>query len=134
MCSQRENLTPDAQTNPKVKPPYSSSMIKEDIQYREVQQIYQRALPHTRALYEKGNFMDGRNWDNWVIRWCLWHVFRYRDERNRNRGQRLVASVPFDVRMDGASAERSDDEKSYGGDDYTGNRNPQFSSSFILDY
>jgi hypothetical protein len=98
-------------------------MIKEDIQYREVQYIYNRALPHTKALYDKGNFMDGRNWDNWVIRWCLWHVFRYRDERNRNRGQRTIAVVSFEVGRDGTSTggERSDDEQSYRTDDYRGN-------------
>ena len=36
-------------------------------------------------IYDLGRYWDGSNEDNWIIRWCLWHVFRYRDERNRSR-------------------------------------------------
>ncbi|KAF2400749.1 hypothetical protein EJ06DRAFT_462794, partial [Trichodelitschia bisporula] len=71
--------------DPLLTPPYSSSMITETARHREVQNIYEHASPETRAIYERGMMQDGANWDNWIIRWCLWHVFRYRDDRNRNR-------------------------------------------------
>lgn len=47
--------------------------------------IYRNASPQTRVIYDLGRYWDGSNEDNWIIRWCLWHVFRYRDERNRSR-------------------------------------------------
>lgn len=36
-----------------------------------------------------GRDTQGLEEENWVIRWLLWHVFRYRDNRNKNRRQGL---------------------------------------------
>lgn len=66
-------------------PPYSSNQIQPGVLSRVVLQIYRNASPQTRRIYDLGRETDGVSEDNWVIRWCLWHVFRYRDERNRTR-------------------------------------------------
>ncbi|KIW02411.1 hypothetical protein, variant [Verruconis gallopava] len=81
----RNNLTPQTRDDPRVGDgPYSSAMITETARYREIQSIYNAASPETKWWYDRGITSDS-GWDNWIIRWCLWHVFRYRDDRNRNR-------------------------------------------------
>jgi len=83
-CQNRENLTPQSQQDPRVVDgPYSSSMITETARHREIQNVYATASPETRIWYDRAIMNDG-GWDNWIIRWCLWHVFRYRDDRNRH--------------------------------------------------
>ncbi|KAF1991902.1 hypothetical protein K402DRAFT_295513, partial [Aulographum hederae CBS 113979] len=77
----RDNLTPACRQE-NASPPYSSSQISETAKHREVITIYQNASPLTKPFYDLGCFQEGGNWDNWVIRWLLWHVFRYRDDRN----------------------------------------------------
>ncbi|KAH9839598.1 hypothetical protein Tdes44962_MAKER08053 [Teratosphaeria destructans] len=47
--------------------------------------IYHLARPLTRQVYDLGRDTERVEEENWVIRWMLWHVFRYRDNRNRNR-------------------------------------------------
>lgn len=84
-CQDRNNLTPQTRADPQVTAPYSSAMITETARHREVISIYHYASLESRAIYDRGVMQDGSNWDNWIIRWCLWHVFRYRDDRNRNR-------------------------------------------------
>ncbi|QDS74955.1 hypothetical protein FKW77_004719 [Venturia effusa] len=79
----RENLTAQSQADPRTgEGPYSSSMITETARHREIISIYSTSSPETRVWYDRAITNDG-TWDNWIIRWCLWHVFRYRDDRNR---------------------------------------------------
>lgn len=68
-------------------PPYSNSQVSETAVHREILNIYQRARPETTYFYDKGRDIQGLEEENWVIRWLLWHVFRYRDNRNKNRRQ-----------------------------------------------
>ena len=68
-------------------PPYSNSQVSETAVHREILNIYQRARPETKFFYDKGRDTQGLEEENWVIRWLLWHVFRYRDNRNKNRRQ-----------------------------------------------
>ncbi|KAI5370116.1 hypothetical protein Slin15195_G009940 [Septoria linicola] len=64
-----------------------TSPINETSTHAEILRIYQRASPETRAVYDLGKDTDGAEEENWIIRWLLWHCFRYRDQRNnRNRG------------------------------------------------
>lgn len=48
----------------------------------------------TRLYYEQGQHWSGANEENWVIRWFLWHVFRYRDNRNRSGGTTSAVGSP----------------------------------------
>jgi hypothetical protein len=75
-------------------------MIKESALHKEVEVIYMSASPRTAPWYELGVYQDGPNTENWVIRWCLWHVFRYRDDRNRNRGGIALANATRDKDSD----------------------------------
>lgn len=49
----------------------------------EIREIYQRARPEARLLYDLGRDVYLGKEENWIIRWLLWHVFRYRDDRNK---------------------------------------------------
>lgn len=80
-----ESLAPHHRNDPNVEPPYSSSQISETAFNREILNIYHGARPETKWIYDMGRDTDRVEEENWVIRWMLWHVFRYRDNRNRNR-------------------------------------------------
>lgn len=80
-----ESLAPQFRNDPSVDPPYSSSQISETAFHREILNIYRSARRETKWIYDMGRDTDRVEEENWVIRWMLWHVFRYRDNRNRNR-------------------------------------------------
>ncbi|KAF2173743.1 hypothetical protein M409DRAFT_62016 [Zasmidium cellare ATCC 36951] len=68
----------------------STAQIHEAAWQREVLRIFEHARPETRAVYQFGHDTShdasgNEVVDNWIIRWMLWHVFRYRDYRNRSR-------------------------------------------------
>lgn len=71
--------------NAGVEPPYSHAHVTETAIHREILRIYHLARPETKTVYALGRDTDRVEEENWVIRWMLWHVFRYRDNRNRNR-------------------------------------------------
>jgi len=87
----RKRLTEDSSAllvelrNSGLEPPYSHAHVTETAIHREILRIYQRSRPETRMVYDFGRDTDRVEEENWVIRWLLWHVFRYRDNRNRNR-------------------------------------------------
>lgn len=64
----------------------STAQIHETAWQNEVLRIYNDAQPQTRAVYQFGHDVaDAQVPDNWIIRWMLWHVFRYRDYRNKQQ-------------------------------------------------
>jgi len=68
-------------------PPFSNAQVSETATHREILNIYRNARPETKTFYDMGRDTQGLEEENWVIRWLLWHVFRYRDNRNKNRRQ-----------------------------------------------
>lgn len=67
----------------------STAQVHEATWSREVLRIYDEARPETKAVYQFGHDADtGAAPDNWIIRWVMWHVFRYRDYRNKGRPPR----------------------------------------------
>ncbi|KAF2860701.1 hypothetical protein K470DRAFT_208214, partial [Piedraia hortae CBS 480.64] len=87
----RKRLTEDQSSllvklrDSRIEPPYSHAHVSESAIYQEILRIYQLAQADTRAVYDLGRDADASEDENWVIRWLLWHVFRYRDNRNRHR-------------------------------------------------
>ena len=79
MTGNREALAPAFKDNPAVEPPYTFSQLDEEAVNREIVYIYHHARPETKIMYGLGHDRDGDHEDNWIIRWLLWHVFRYRD-------------------------------------------------------
>lgn len=55
--------------------------------HREILAIYQRASDRTKDVYDLGRNTDGVEEENWIIRWLLWHAFRYRDQRNNRKAR-----------------------------------------------
>lgn len=87
-------LLPELINDPNVKPPYSNTQINEAAMHAQTLYIYRTARPETRMYYELGHYHEGDTEENWVIKWLLWHVFRYRD--NRNRGRSIASASPAD--------------------------------------
>lgn len=63
--------------------PHPIHVITETAIHREVVAVWQGCNAQLRSIYDLGAVQNNEDWDNWIIRWCLWHVFRYRDQRNR---------------------------------------------------
>lgn len=53
--------------------------------HRESLYIYHNAEPETQVYYKKGHYIAEGIEENWIIKWLLWHVFRYRDSRNHGK-------------------------------------------------
>ena len=85
MTASPESLAPQYRDDPKVEPPYSNAQISEGAIHLEIARIYDGARRETREIYDLGRDPERLEEENWIIRWMLWHVFRYRDNRNRNR-------------------------------------------------
>jgi hypothetical protein len=52
----------------------------------ELKRIHREASPATRIIYDLAHDPEtDEGYGNWIIRWMVWHVFRYRDERNSRR-------------------------------------------------
>lgn len=84
---------------------YSTSQIQEVVFNAEIIRIHQMAQPATRIMYDLANDPSHPNEPNWIIRWMLWHVFRYRDGRQKDgKGpERDSSSHPSENDEDGGS-------------------------------
>ncbi|KAL9126440.1 MAG: hypothetical protein Q9217_004511 [Psora testacea] len=74
--SSRSALRPEHSSSPA---PWSNSQFTDSAIRDAVAAIYANASPLTAQLYRKGR----PGGDNWVVRWVLYHVCRYRDSRNK---------------------------------------------------
>ena len=101
MSENPRSLHPKLANDPTVQPPYSNTQISDTAMHRETLHIYRNSRPETRAVYECGYYVEGGVEENWIIKWLLWHVFRYRD--NRNRARSIPAWVARDQRASIAS-------------------------------
>lgn len=95
-------------------PSVSTSGISEDTFNAEIIRIYKVAQPATKSIYDLGQSFTQPALPNWIIRWMLWHSFRYRDGRSNNqtRADETPASVLYDVRNGHGSATGWADERS----------------------
>ncbi|KAF2807515.1 uncharacterized protein BDZ99DRAFT_356200, partial [Mytilinidion resinicola] len=63
-----------------IRPPYSMDKMMEKAIHQEVINFWKFASGETHKYYDFGSVRDP---DNWVIRWSLWHVFRYGSSNKR---------------------------------------------------
>ena len=62
----------------------------------ELARIYREASPATKIIYDLAQDNATGQSENWIIRWLLWHVFRYRDERNGSRHKKSTNLIQED--------------------------------------
>ena len=79
MKENRSLLRPEHAHKP---PPFAAAQYTEAAFSRIVRLIWTNASQDTRGWYALGQAQNG---DNWVILWMLYHVCRYRDNRNKAR-------------------------------------------------
>ncbi|KXT03880.1 hypothetical protein AC578_8959 [Pseudocercospora eumusae] len=89
-----------------------SGSINETAMHSEILQIYQQASPNTKAVYDLGRDTDGPEEENWIVRWLLWHAFRYRDTRNNRNRRAPTGTVARGVPSGDDSATPTDSESS----------------------
>ncbi|XTI85523.1 hypothetical protein V2W45_1340474 [Cenococcum geophilum] len=110
----RDNLVEQCRLNPAIQPPYSWDNLSETARHREILNIYRSASPITKAYYDYGSYRSGPNEENWVVQWCLWHVFRYRDNRNKARSNGAATGSYHDGYVPGGPASGGDQRSSSG--------------------
>ncbi|EAS35207.3 uncharacterized protein CIMG_00561 [Coccidioides immitis RS] len=85
MNQDNSNLLDNLRSNPEIRPPFFWHHIRPDRQQWGIMEIWRRAGPVTRPLFDRGD-TRGEYGPNWVTGWLLYSVFRSRDIRNnRNR-------------------------------------------------
>ncbi|GAB7364507.1 hypothetical protein MBLNU230_g5316t1 [Neophaeotheca triangularis] len=94
MTDNQDALIPQLRDTAQAGVPYSYSQISETVLHREILRVYREARPETKMYYNLGRDTEGVNEENWVIRWLIWHVFRYRDNRNRHRRTGSPSATP----------------------------------------
>jgi len=68
----------------RVSSPFAANHFTEAAWAAAIRTIEENASPQTARLYRRGRMSNG---SNWVIRWVLYHVCRYRDGRNKQKAQ-----------------------------------------------
>ncbi|KAM0794715.1 hypothetical protein BDR22DRAFT_674291 [Usnea florida] len=77
LMGNRDALKPQYANEPS---PFSANQFSEAAFANAIKSIVKNASPQTRSLYDQGA-IPGQ--PNWVARWILYHVCRYRDGRNK---------------------------------------------------
>lgn len=80
----RGALKPQYASDP---PPFSANQFSEMAFINAVKTIVRSAGAQTRPLYERGAVQGQQNW---VARWILYHVCRYRDGRNKKAARSKI--------------------------------------------
>lgn len=98
--SSRHILKPEYASNPAVKQPYKWAHLDPIFIDQAIAQICDEGEEWPRHFYELGR-SDDRKVNNWVLKWLLWHVCRYRDWRNRKNkpSSSAGASVTLNTSM-----------------------------------
>lgn len=81
------NLTAMSRADPYLPKPYKWDALSETAKHRAILDIYANAGSVVKYYYDLGRVCNSVGVEeNWVIRWFLWHSFRYRDNRDRAGG------------------------------------------------
>ena len=81
------NRAPDVGHYPSSEAPYKWDELSETAKQREIVHLFYPSNYPVRRFYQMGQqwtqLAQGTTQeDNWVVRWFLWHSFRYRDNRD----------------------------------------------------
>jgi len=95
LSSNRYNLTEQSRADPSVAEPYRWDELSETSKHLHILMIVRDACAETRPYYDIGRYMLHVNEENWVARWYLWHSFRYRDNRPRERVPNNNGNQPY---------------------------------------
>lgn len=113
--SNRDTLVPELQNDASIVPPFSSHQVSETAMHRQILNIYNNASAETKPYYDLAHDTSKPSPENWLIRWMLWHVFRYRDGRNKSRRNRapeeIAASCDDDSALDTSTPDQ--DQRPY---------------------
>ncbi|MCJ1328175.1 hypothetical protein MMC10_004850 [Thelotrema lepadinum] len=80
--TKRHILKPEYAASPGVQRPYKWAHLDPAVIDNAITTIWKDGRPLPRMYYDLGAHDDRRIY-NWVLKWLLWHVCRYRDWRNR---------------------------------------------------
>lgn len=80
--SSRSILKPEYASNLKVHRPYKWGHLNQAAINTAICEIWGNGGQSPRKFYDLGRSEDPKVY-NWVLKWLLWHVCRYRDWRNR---------------------------------------------------
>lgn len=79
----KRTRSPDFDHHDHANPRYAYTQIDKLTIHKAIESIYDRAGPETKAVYDRGRDPAVDAESNWIIRWMLYHCFRYRDGRNK---------------------------------------------------
>ncbi|KAG9187395.1 hypothetical protein G6011_05266 [Alternaria panax] len=85
LSSNYYSLTEQSKNDSSVSEPYRWDEISETAKHAQVLALVRNASVETKPYYDAGRCWIHVNEENWVARWYLWHSFRYRDNRPRER-------------------------------------------------
>ncbi|KAL6717642.1 hypothetical protein ACLMJK_005557 [Lecanora helva] len=101
----------------RVSGPFAANHFTDAAWAAAIRTVEESASPQTLSLYRRGRMSNG---SNWVIRWMLYHVCRYRDGRNKQKAQSHRFHDDDDLDKNGSGATSS---TSSGGNFYDTARN-----------
>ena len=112
--SSRHILKPEYASNPAVKQPYKWAHLDPVFIDQAIAQICEEGKEWPKHFYELGR-SDDRKVNNWVLKWLLWHVCRYRDWRNRKNKPSSSAGSSVTLNTSMVVGGKSSHLKSFGG-------------------
>lgn len=77
MKNNRSKLKPE---HANAQPPYASHQYSSTAQSAAIASVVSNAAADTRPWYNAGQTAGG---DNWIVKWMLHQICRYRDKRNQ---------------------------------------------------
>lgn len=91
-------------------PPYDWNDITEKSKYEAMLILSHSGDDHTSSFWDRADESNSESCPNWIAKWFLYHKFRYRDRRNRNRDTEKVTSSKATARRIKDKPPKSHDE------------------------
>lgn len=91
-------------------PPYDWNDITEKSKYEAMLILSHSGDDHTSSFWERADESNSEGCPNWIAKWFLYHKFRYRDRRNRNRDTEKVPSSKVTTQRTNNKPPKSYDE------------------------